>query len=73
MPEGPTAYVLTQEDAGLYIWNASTGEKYSQTDSYCPLQSVGCVANDDNVRVYAAYKYHFAIGVLQLYDSCDGW
>ena len=54
MPEGPTAYVLTVEDgdrrAEYKIWNASTGESYSYRDNYCPLQSIGCVANADNVR-----------------------
>ena len=54
VPEGPTAYVLTVEDGGrraeYKIWNASTGESYSYRDNYCPLQSIGCVANADNVR-----------------------
>ncbi len=55
VPEGPTAYVLTREKregynkAIYYIWNASTGESYHYRDNYCPLQSVGCLVNANNI------------------------
>uniref|UniRef100_A0A4W4DTT0 C2 domain-containing protein n=1 Tax=Electrophorus electricus TaxID=8005 RepID=A0A4W4DTT0_ELEEL len=58
LPEGPTAYVLTQEHSRYLIWNPSTGQYYGQYDTFCPLQAVGCLINTDNVwcniQVYAA-------------------
>ncbi|XP_072553436.1 coiled-coil and C2 domain-containing protein 2A isoform X3 [Salminus brasiliensis] len=58
IPEGPTAYVLTQEQNRYLIWNPSTGQYYGQHDTFCPLQTVGCLVNADNVwfniQVYAA-------------------
>ena len=49
IPEGPTAYVLTREAGGYWIWNASTGEKFRASDNYCPVQSIGCLVGVDNV------------------------
>ncbi|XP_046725486.1 coiled-coil and C2 domain-containing protein 2A isoform X2 [Silurus meridionalis] len=49
IPEGPTAYVLTQEHNSYVIWNPSTGQFYGQYDTFCPLQTVGCLVNADNV------------------------
>ncbi|XP_022542788.2 coiled-coil and C2 domain-containing protein 2A isoform X2 [Astyanax mexicanus] len=49
IPEGPTAYVLTQEQNRYLIWNPSTGQYYGQHDTFCPLQTVGCLVNADNV------------------------
>ncbi|KAM9445041.1 coiled-coil and C2 domain-containing protein 2A [Clarias gariepinus] len=49
IPEGPTAYVLTQEQNRYVIWNPSTGQYYGQYDTFCPLQTVGCLVNTDNV------------------------
>uniref|UniRef100_UPI00358EC959 coiled-coil and C2 domain-containing protein 2A n=1 Tax=Myxine glutinosa TaxID=7769 RepID=UPI00358EC959 len=50
IPEGPTAYVLTKEDDMSYlIWNASSGQRYQQFDSFCPLQSVGSLVGTDNI------------------------
>ncbi|KAK3518815.1 hypothetical protein QTP70_014874 [Hemibagrus guttatus] len=49
IPEGPTAYVLTQEQNRYVIWNPSTGQYYGQYDTFCPLQTVGCLINADNV------------------------
>jgi coiled-coil and C2 domain-containing protein 2A len=49
IPEGTTAYVMTEESDGFYIWNSSTGKRYSVHDNYCPLQSVGCLVNHENV------------------------
>ncbi|ESO88285.1 hypothetical protein LOTGIDRAFT_219375 [Lottia gigantea] len=49
IPEGPTAYVLTEEGSDFWFWNASTGEHFSYHDSNCPVQVVGCIMNQDNV------------------------
>ncbi|XP_030642577.1 coiled-coil and C2 domain-containing protein 2A [Chanos chanos] len=49
IPEGPTAYVLTHEQSRYLIWNPSSGQYYGQYDTFCPLQSVGCLVNADNV------------------------
>ncbi|KAF7652982.1 hypothetical protein LDENG_00089110 [Lucifuga dentata] len=49
IPEGPTAYVLTLEQAGYVIWNPSSGQSYGQYEVFCPLQTVGCLVNADNV------------------------
>ncbi|MEE6462446.1 hypothetical protein FKM82_001600 [Ascaphus truei] len=49
IPEGPTSHVLTLEQNHYIIWNPSNGRFYSQYDSFCPLQSVGCLINADNI------------------------
>ncbi|CAB1451132.1 unnamed protein product [Pleuronectes platessa] len=49
IPEGPTAYVLTYEQSRYLIWNPSSGQYYGQYDTFCPLQTVGCLVNADNV------------------------
>ncbi|XP_053314268.1 coiled-coil and C2 domain-containing protein 2A [Spea bombifrons] len=49
IPEGPTAYVLTLEQSQYIIWNPSNGRFYGQYDTFCPLQSVGCLINADNI------------------------
>ncbi|XP_029003041.1 coiled-coil and C2 domain-containing protein 2A [Betta splendens] len=49
IPEGPTAYVLTYEQSRYLIWNPSNGQYYGQYDTFCPLQTVGCLINADNV------------------------
>ncbi|XP_034566120.1 coiled-coil and C2 domain-containing protein 2A isoform X2 [Notolabrus celidotus] len=49
IPEGPTAYVLTYEQSRYLIWNPSGGQFYGQYDTFCPLQTVGCLVNADNV------------------------
>ncbi|KAG2465988.1 C2D2A protein, partial [Polypterus senegalus] len=49
IPEGPTVYVLTYEQNKFIIWNPSRGQFYSQYETFCPLQSVGCLVNADNV------------------------
>ena len=52
IPEGTTAYVLTEESDGYYIWNSATGKRYNVNDNYCPLQSVGCLVNNENVSCF---------------------
>ncbi|XP_012716702.2 coiled-coil and C2 domain-containing protein 2A isoform X3 [Fundulus heteroclitus] len=49
IPEGTTVYVLTHEQSGYFIWNPSSGQFYNKDDSFCPLQTVGCLVNADNV------------------------
>ncbi|XP_047231585.1 coiled-coil and C2 domain-containing protein 2A isoform X1 [Girardinichthys multiradiatus] len=49
IPEGPTAYVLTHEQSGYFIWNPCSGQFYDKDDTFCPLQTVGCLVNSDNV------------------------
>ncbi|XP_073430700.1 coiled-coil and C2 domain-containing protein 2A isoform X1 [Dendrobates tinctorius] len=49
IPEGPTTYVLTAEQNENIIWNPSNGRFYGQYDTFCPLQSVGCLINSDNI------------------------
>nr|XP_054365055.1 coiled-coil and C2 domain-containing protein 2A [Mirounga angustirostris] len=49
IPEGPTAYVLTQEQSHYLIWNPCTGHFYGQFDTFCPLKSVGCLIGPDNI------------------------
>uniref|UniRef100_A0A8C3G4Z3 Coiled-coil and C2 domain containing 2A n=1 Tax=Cyclopterus lumpus TaxID=8103 RepID=A0A8C3G4Z3_CYCLU len=49
IPEGPTAYVLTFEQGRYLIWNPSSGQFYGQYDTFCPLQTVGCLVAADNV------------------------
>ena len=62
VPEGATAYVLSVEGGGhrpeYRVWNASTGESYSYRDNYCPLQSIGCVVNADNVSTWVSIILH---------------
>ncbi|XP_071395156.1 coiled-coil and C2 domain-containing protein 2A [Centroberyx affinis] len=49
IPEGLTAYVLTYEQSRYLIWNPSSGQYYGQYDTFCPLQTVGCLVSADNV------------------------
>ncbi|XP_075400630.1 coiled-coil and C2 domain-containing protein 2A isoform X2 [Tenrec ecaudatus] len=49
IPEGPTAYVLTQEQSRYLIWNPCSGHFYGQFDTFCPLKSVGCLIGPDNI------------------------
>lgn len=49
IPEGPTAYVLTYEQSRYIIWDPTTGQYYGQYDTFCPLQTVGCLVSADNV------------------------
>ena len=52
MLAGVTAYVLTENPhsgVGYWLWNPSTGKHYPQHEAYCPLTSVGCVINHQNV------------------------
>ena len=53
IPEGSTAYVLTLDD-GYRLWNAYTGEQFDVHDANCPLKSIGCVFNEENVSSHLA-------------------
>ena len=46
-PEGDTAYVLSVEENGeQWIWNATSGEHFTISETFCPLESVYAVVND---------------------------
>ncbi|XP_006880149.1 PREDICTED: protein CC2D2B-like [Elephantulus edwardii] len=47
--EGHVAYVLTQETDENLLWNPLTGQCHKQFDPFCPLQSVDCLFDDENV------------------------
>ncbi|KAF3834556.1 hypothetical protein F7725_027114, partial [Dissostichus mawsoni] len=49
IPEGPSAYVLTLEQSRFLIWNPSSAQFYGQYDTFCPLKTIGCIVNADNV------------------------
>lgn len=66
VPQGPTAYVLTYEQSRYLIWNPSSGQYYSQYDTFCPLQMVGCLVNPDNVR-------HSYVDLFVFFSYCTYW
>ncbi|XP_074855704.1 protein CC2D2B [Carettochelys insculpta] len=47
--EGKVAYVLTHENEEYFLWNPLNGHCYKQFDAFCPLQSVDCLINWENV------------------------
>ncbi|XP_037084819.1 coiled-coil and C2 domain-containing protein 2A-like [Pollicipes pollicipes] len=49
IPEGQTAYVLTDEATDRFLWNPCSGQRSSVTESFSYLQNVGCLINADNV------------------------
>lgn len=51
VPDGSSVYVLTQDSMSYMAWNASTGECFDVQDSFCPIQSVGCLINHENIWV----------------------
>lgn len=60
IPHGPTAYVLTREEEqqkfSYWLWDPASGQKYSIQDSFCPLQKVFCLVNDENVSVCSPHS-----------------
>ena len=49
VPEGRTAYVLTVEENGHWLWNAVTGERFSTNETFLPLSAVHCVVSGSNM------------------------
>jgi coiled-coil and C2 domain-containing protein 2A len=51
VPEGSTAYVLSGHPTGVgfLLWDPCTGEHYQQYDPHCPLTTVGCIFDSQNV------------------------
>ena len=51
VPEGDTAYVLTVEESGEQdrFWNPMTAESFSISETFCPLESVYAIANENNI------------------------
>ena len=66
IPEGITAYTLVIDGPNTWVWNAMKGEKYSVSDTFCPLVSIGCLINGKNVSLYrSAYNVLVTIGHRQ--------
>eukprot|EP00058_Branchiostoma_floridae_P024122 XP_002609612.1 hypothetical protein BRAFLDRAFT_87833 [Branchiostoma floridae] len=38
-----------ESNSDYLLWNPSSGEFFQQHDPYCPMQSVGCLINQDNI------------------------
>ena len=51
--KGSTAYVMSEEGNNYTFWNASTGDSYELQDVHSPLQSIGCIMNNENVSYIA--------------------
>lgn len=49
VPEGPTAFTLVKEGTKVSLWNATTGDSYDSHDHFCPLLSIGCLINKENI------------------------
>lgn len=53
IPHGSTAYVFVKEgfskNSEYYIWDPTNGQKYNINDSFCPLQKIYCLIDDQNV------------------------
>ncbi|XP_060057979.1 protein CC2D2B [Erinaceus europaeus] len=47
--EGHVAYVITKETNEYLLWNPLTGQCHKQFDPFCPLQSVDCLFDGENV------------------------
>ncbi|KYO42287.1 protein CC2D2B isoform A [Alligator mississippiensis] len=47
--EGKVAYVLTLENGEYFLWNPLNGQCYKPFDAFCPLQSVDCLFDWENV------------------------
>uniref|UniRef100_A0A8C8VJA3 Coiled-coil and C2 domain containing 2A n=1 Tax=Pelusios castaneus TaxID=367368 RepID=A0A8C8VJA3_9SAUR len=74
IPEGPTTYVLTWEQNQYVIWNPSSGRYYGQFDTFCPLQSVGCLISSNNIwfniqRYDSPVRINFDISKPKLWKS----
>lgn len=55
VPYGSAGYVLVKEYdnrvATYLIYDPVSGEKFHLTDSFCPLQKVYCLVNEQNVKI----------------------
>nr|XP_033799287.1 protein CC2D2B isoform X1 [Geotrypetes seraphini] len=47
--EGPVSYVVTLENIEYFLWNPINGHCYKQFDIFCPLRSVDCLINEENI------------------------
>ncbi|XP_030060823.1 LOW QUALITY PROTEIN: protein CC2D2B [Microcaecilia unicolor] len=47
--EGPVSYVVTLENVEYFLWNPMNGHCYKQFDIFCPLRSVDCLINEENI------------------------
>ena len=60
IPHGQTAYVLVREkqDQGkmhYWLWDPTAGQRYSIYDSFCPLQRIYGLINDENVSLILSW------------------
>ena len=49
------AYVLTPETDEYLLWNPLTGQCHKQFDPFCPLQSVDCLFDGENVSIWQGW------------------
>ena len=65
-PEGDTAYVLSVEENGeQWLWNAISGEHFSTSETFCPLECVYAVVNDGK----CAHIFHIGNGSIRKFIS----
>ena len=50
IPDGMSAYVLTDDDGVQKLHNPCDGQVYDVNDSSCPLKDISMIFNNDNVR-----------------------
>ena len=79
VPEGDTAYVLTVEESGEQdrLWNPMTAESFSISETFCPLESVYAIANENNIwgNIQLSDKpnrirWDFAQGTIHILRKC---
>ncbi|XP_026280089.1 coiled-coil and C2 domain-containing protein 2A [Frankliniella occidentalis] len=56
IPHGMTAYVLVrekqeQDKVHYWVWDPTAGQRYSIFDSFCPLQRICGLINDENIWI----------------------
>uniref|UniRef100_T1J093 C2 domain-containing protein n=1 Tax=Strigamia maritima TaxID=126957 RepID=T1J093_STRMM len=49
IPEGPTAYVLTEKQGVYYLWRSTTGECFNCRDHFSPVTRIDCIVNQHNI------------------------
>ena len=52
---------MSEEGNNYTFWNASTGDSYELQDVHSPLQSIGCIMNNENVS-YIEIRFFITMG-----------